>query len=340
MTRVSSTSVRKWYRSPVAAMALFAAFLGQPAPSYGIDLLPDLFGGKEPEGTYLFQGGKQHVKLVKREQEDGAARDAVNDHPVELGADQVATVLGTITMQHTGGIIVEKTEAMAVFSEREIQTLAPHISRGLARAQPDEEIIFMVAGRHEGAIAKEVKGSTGRVFYADGKLNLILGEVHKPMMDKNQKERALAAGCGDCPMDERVIYFRPASRNKAGKVPEPITTTAGIDFKKQGNKIRGDWLVIDVPTIIANVERQKNRLPPALEKERRAAKLEAARAAAERRQMREEMARMRKELEAGGGSASSASVEDRLATLDDLKKKGLISPEEYESRRQDILKDI
>jgi hypothetical protein len=337
MTRVSS--IRKWYSSPVAAMVLFAAFIGHPAPGYGIDLLPDLFGGKEPEGTYLFQGGKQYVKLVKREQEDGAARAAVNDHPAELGADQVATVLGMITMQHTGGVIVEKTEALPVFSEREIQTLAPHISRGLARAQPDEEIIFMVAGRHPGMIAKEVMGSTGRVFYADGKLNLILGEVHKPMMDKGQKERALAAGCGDCPMDERVIYFRPASRNKAGKVPEPISTIAGVDFKKQGNKVRGDWLVLDVPTIVANVERQKNRLPPALEKERREAKLEAARAAAERRQMREEMARMRKEMQSGGG-ASGGSVEERLATLDNLKEKGLISAEEYESRRRDILKDI
>jgi hypothetical protein len=244
-----------------------------------------------------------------------------------------------ITMQHTGGVIVEKTEPLPVFSEREISTLAPHISRGLARAQPDEEIIFMVAGRHPGMMGKEAMGTSGRVFYADGKFNLILGEVQKPMVDKGQKERALAAGCGDCPMDERTIYFRPASRNKAGKVPEPISTVAGIDFKKQGNKVRDDWMVIDVPTIVANVERQKNRLPPALEKERREAKLEAARAAAERRQMREEMARMRKEMQSGGG-ATGGSVEERLATLDSLKAKGLISPEEYESRRQDILKDI
>lgn len=45
------------------------------------------------------------------------------------------------------------------------------------------------------------------------------------------------------------------------------------------------------------------------------------------------------------GSASSAapawsSVEKRLETLESLKQKGLVTEEEYQSKRQDILKDL
>jgi hypothetical protein len=181
------------------------------------------------------------------------------------------------------------------------------------------------------------------VFYTGGKLNLILGEVYKPMMDKGARERALAAGCGDCPTDERTVYFNDASRYRSGDLPEPLSTVVGVDFGRDGNKLRKDWLVIDVDTIVASVEKQRNRLPPALEKERREAKMEAARAAIERRQMREEMARMRKEMQNGGGTATAAapqSIEERIATLDKLKKKGLISPAEYDSRKKEILNDI
>ena len=41
-----------------------------------------------------------------------------------------------------------------------------------------------------------------------------------------------------------------------------------------------------------------------------------------------------------GGGASAPDLEQRLATLKELKDKDLISEEEYNSRRAEILKDI
>lgn len=43
---------------------------------------------------------------------------------------------------------------------------------------------------------------------------------------------------------------------------------------------------------------------------------------------------------AGGGSPAAESVEERLRKLDDLLKKGLITKEEYNKKRAEILKDI
>ncbi|MGQ0657726.1 MAG: SHOCT domain-containing protein [Chromatiales bacterium] len=323
----------------VCSLLLSLAIFSRPASA--IDLLPDLdlFGGGEPDGTYLFEGGRQYVKLVKQESRDGTAA-IPNDHPVELTPEQVRTVLEAITIQHTGGIITEKQEALPLFSAGELSTLNTALSRGLERAKPVEDIIFVVGGSHPGVIAKENKGSSGRVFYLAGKLNLILGDVQRMMESQEQKKRNMAAGCGDCPIDERVDPFRIASRYKAGKLPGPVSIITGLDFGKVNGKTRGDWLILDVPKVIAAVEKEKNKLSPSAEKAQREARLEAARAAAERRQMREEMARMRKEMQERGAGSSAASVEQRLANLDKLKEKGLISADEYEKRRQEILNDI
>lgn len=324
----------------VAVMALAGCLAAAPALAPAIDLIPDLnlFGGSEPEGTYLFEGGRQFVKLVQQESREGAPRTP-NDHPAELTPVQMRTVLEAITIQHVGGIINEKREALPLFSAGELSTLSTALARGLERAKPEEEIIFVVGGAHQGLVSKEHKGSSGRVFYQAGKLNLILGDVHRAMESKEQKKRNMAAGCGGCPIDERIDPFRIASRYKAGKLPEPVTLITGLDFGKVNDKTRGDWLILDVPKVIAAIEKEKNKLSPSAEKERRQARLDAARAAAERRQMREEMARMRKEMQARDG-ASATSLEERLSTLDQLRDKGLVSGEEYERRRQEILNDI
>ncbi len=63
--------------------------------------------------------------------------------------------------------------------------------------------------------------------------------------------------------------------------------------------------------------------------------------ARERRQMRIEMARMRKEMkELSSDPVSDKSPEERFTTLEQLREKELITQEEYESRRREILNDI
>jgi hypothetical protein len=59
--------------------------------------------------------------------------------------------------------------------------------------------------------------------------------------------------------------------------------------------------------------------------------------------MRAEMARMRKQvkdIENNKAPVSVKSIEERMATLDQLLGKKLITQEEYDSKRQDILNDI
>ena len=70
-------------------------------------------------------------------------------------------------------------------------------------------------------------------------------------------------------------------------------------------------------------------------------KIEAAKLAKQRREMRAEMARMRKEVQnISKESSSTKSIEERMITLDELLAKKLITQEEYDKKRQEILGDI
>lgn len=318
-------------------LAILLAAFSMPARAF--DFLPDFFGTKEPKGVYVFQAGQQYVKIVKREKGEGS-----NAQPVRLTPQQVRTVLEGIKVRKDTGLLSENNEQVPVFVESEISTLSAAISRGLEQAKADEDLIFVVIGMHEGILTKEQIGISGRVFYEDGKLNLIFGEFKSLSGVSEEKARNLAAGCGDCPVDERTNPFKIATRSDAGKMDDPIAITEGLEFKTYDNKLRPDWLVLDVNKMVAAAEKIKNKLPPALEKEQARAQAEAAKANLERRQMREELARMRKEIDqmrANGGSASGGeSIEDRLATLDKMKKKGLITEEEYATRRKQLLDQI
>ena len=313
------------FRTLFSTVLLFAFV--QSASAF--DFLPDFFGTKD--------GGDQYVKIVKREK--GTAKP--NDQPVEIGPDQIRMVLENIKTRDDTGLISTQFEDIPVFVPSEIATLSTSLSRGLAQAGPDEDIIFQVIGMHSSTISKEAKAITGRVFYQGGKLNLIFGDMHKPIGGSVQeKQQNMAVGCGDCPVDKRLNPFKIATRANASKLESPIAMIDGLSFKTHDGKIRSDWLELNVPKIVAAVEREKNKLPPALEKERERAAANAAKANLERLQMREEMARMRKQMEQLKDGSDTRSVEDRLATLKDLKKKGLISDQEFEARRKQILNNL
>jgi len=319
------------------SLLMFSLML--PGTALALDLIPDfnLFGGDEEQGTMVWEGGDQFVKLVTEEK--GAAP---NQHPVELAPSQLATVLRTLKLKRETGLFGDEIEQIPLFARSEITILSSALSRALARAKPGEDVIFQLIGMHPGSFAKERMGVAGRVFFKDGRLNIIMGDVHKPISGSvEQHHRNMAAGCGDCPVDRRIDPFRPGKRGKEHKLKETFASVEGMELMSRGGSLRSDWLVLDVPRIIAAIERENNKLPPALVKERAKARAEARQLNLERRQMRAEMARMRKEMKQMSKHGKDArSLEDRLATLQALKQKKLITDAEYQAKRREILNDM
>jgi hypothetical protein len=290
---------------------------------------------KETINSTLWENQEQYVRLVPQDQDtSGPARP--NEHPAHLMVDEVYDVLESLELWVEGGFFRDE-EAAKALDGISLGLLAQQISEGLAVAKPDEDLTFNVRGYAKVAfdIAKERYWTAGRVFFVDGKLNLIIGSF-QVKKDRGMRNAEAAHGVID---DYRDLNFEPGSRRRQSKMPGRIVASTGITLHDGASGIRPDWVEIDVPVVVAAY---RDSLVPVEEKKRdQKLKAEAAKLTLERRQMREEMARLRKELDAlKGGGAPVQSVEERLLTLQKLKDTDLITEQEFAQRRAEILKGI
>jgi hypothetical protein len=323
---------------------LSVGLLAAPLESHALDLLPsfDFFKSKVQKGQDVWSFQDQFVRIVPQRKVDGAM-PSPNDQPVQLDPLKLRQVLGAIDLWGKKGFFSKDQDTTPVFSASELDILARAIAVGLARAKPDQDVTFWIVGMHEGTFSKEQQGIAGRVFFKNGKLNLIFGDLLRPVGLSAEKHIDGITIKEDRRTHPIVIgeRDRPVSHNWR------IATREGMDFHTAGHVRRDDWLVMDMNKVIAGLQ-PSQPVPQEVVQQRAQMRLEAQRLAAQRRQMREEMARMRKEMremktgtgKAGAGSSAedaAKSPEERLATLDELRKKKLITEEEYKAKRKEIL---
>lgn len=315
----------------VAAMAFTASL-----PVHAIDLLPD-FLKKLKFNDKVWSEEEQFVALAP--QSEGGTAAAPNSHPAKFDAKDLRDALSSLEFWPEGGFLRSAT-AEHVFGEGQATLIATYAVDALRKAKPNEDVIFNVRGYDNIAFdtVKERQWTSGRLFIVDGKLNVIIGS-YRLKKDRGIRNAEAAHGTLD---DYSDMYFDPGTRDRmTAKMQGRVAATAGVTFSAAGPEARPDWVVIDIPTAVADY---RDRQVAPEEKERNAkAKQETAKLTMERREMREEMARMRqeiKDLKSGGAGKDTRSLEDRLATLQELRKKELISEQEYKRRRDQILNDI
>ena len=137
-----------------------------------------------PRGSVvLWSGDDQWVKIEP--QDDPAA--VPNDHPAQLGVEAITNALGALQVRlvdpDTG------TEShRPVFTPDELGNLTPHVASGLAKAGPRQDVTFStIDGRPlaAGGLIRKPGVNAGRVFYNDGRLNVIFGELQSSYRKKN-----------------------------------------------------------------------------------------------------------------------------------------------------------
>jgi hypothetical protein len=305
-----------------------------PVPA--LDLLPDLFD--KPKITNpIWKISEQFVALARQGGESESY--PANAHPVTLETDDLVDALKSLELWDKGGFF-RNEQAHPVFTPAQAKTLGQYLSEALIKAKPEEDVIFTVRGYSDVVFDtfKDREWTSGRVFYAEGRLNLIIG-TFKIKKDRGVRNAEAAHGVMDNTAD---LYFDPGSRRRqTGNMPGRIVASTGVDYRAGKDDARPDWVVIDVP--VAALAWREGQIPEEQRQTAEKNKQEAAKLTLERRQMREEMARLRqqiKDLSAGGGAAGARTLEDRLSTLQALRQKNLITEEEYAQRRDEILKDI
>jgi len=322
-------------------------FIRNPAPVAWLLLVLALLPGAPRADEDLWKSGLNlYVRLSEQDDSLGDATPP-NEHPVTLNAQEITNALNTIEIWDKKGfmnLFRKSEEAVSLFSPSQAGTLGVYIAEGLKRATPRQDIEFVVARNESGFLnIRETSYTGGRAFYAGGRLNIIIGEWAKPA-DRFQERASQSSGI------EEIRYFLfHGKRSKASSFDRAVMAKPGVQIRDEGGKARFDWLLIDVPTAsaayIASTDAAKVATESAADK---AAREEAARLAEERRELRAEMARMRKEMKdmsagGGGGEGGGATKEDmeaRLAKLNELYEKKLITREEYDSKRKALLEEI
>ena len=332
--------VKSWLNIPLtnlpqALVVLLLGLLMVASMSVRADILPGIFKPK-PINENIWRLNEQYVALAPSATNRNKPEQP-NGHPVVLQIDEVRDALKSLELWIEGGLFREE-EAIRIFTDGQITTISRYVVEALSKAKPEEDVVFVVRGYGNVAfdVVREKFWTSGRIFMADDKLNVIIGTYQE------RKDRGIrqAEGAHGILNDTKDLFFDHGNRDDVAKMPGRIVTSAGVEpGGREGGKSRPDWVKIDLGVAVAAY--RNSLIPEDQRKREKAAEAAAAKLTIERRQMREEMARLRKELNAlKGGGASTPDLEQRLATLKELKDKELITEDEYLTRRAEILKDI
>ena len=275
-----------------------------------------------PRGSVvLWSGDDQWVKIEP--QDDPAA--VPNDHPAQLDAKTISTALGALRVS----LVDPDTGAASdrpVFTKSELENLTVHVASGLAKAGPRQDVTFStIDGRPlaAGGLVRKPGVNAGRVFYADGRLNVIFGELQSSYRKKNVYGQR----------SEDFTPRRQGSRSEATEQKWMLAARPGLEFHPSGDgTVRSDWVAIDpavarpeippAPQPAAAPARQATSAPAVATPDSASAAPAAAPAAAPRT------------------GTSNGDLEQRLRKLKELRDKGLITEEAYRARMQEILSEL
>lgn len=250
---------------------------------------------------------------VKVEPQDDAAAPP-NEHPAQLASEAINNALAALRIR----IVDEDTAAEAqrsVFTAEELRNLAPRIASGLAKAGPRQDVTFSTIGSHPraaGGLVKNPGVNAGRVFYDDGKINVIFGEL------QSGYRKRMVYG-------QRTEDFTPrrqGSRTKAAENEWALAARPGVELHSNAGGVRNDWVEID-SAAVASGAAAVSQAPPAATPPAATASATAA--------------------GSGEGPATTKSgvdLEQRLKTLKELRDKNLISEEAYRAKMQALLSEL
>lgn len=282
-------------------------------------------------GPVLWEAGEQYVRLSSSDQ----AVD--NQHPVDITTEEMRTVLESLFVPERHFI---SKKLYPVFSSAEIQVLSSALAKGLAVAQPDQDVTFVTVGFHPGLLTKVREANTGRVFFKNGKLQIIFGMLHHEIRDHTQAGEQI---------DRRLHPFVVGSRLFENKLSSTVALDAGqsFHFDPKSDKEREDWLVLDIPAIVAKAGHkvpkaadEQQQVSPELTENTAHDKQEIQNLKEDLANVREVVFELKERLIELQQKDKDATVKKRLRSLKDLHDSGLISNDEYRAKRQELLKDL
>jgi hypothetical protein len=225
---------------------------------------------------------------------------------------------------------------LPVFTKTDIDSLGKALAIGLGRAKPSQDLIFHVIGARRlssGAFARRNRVCAGRVFYRDGNLNIIFGQVQTPYRKKNVYGQT----------DQDFYPRNYGSRTEAAKHDVVLLTNSATRLYKSGDGVRDDWIVMEPnATAVGEVRDDKPDPVPTPASSAEPVALAEAPATPSPPPDAHSMDTTKGQPEGMGSQStrSTENVEERLKALKQLRERELISEDVYQAKMKEILQDL
>ncbi|GEM_PF-2787191 len=257
---------------------------------------------KPSQPVKIWADGDQFVQLAPQDSAPGSPPPP-NEHPVSIDADTIAAALAKITLR-------QGDERYSLFDARTTRRLAAPLSKALNQASPNQDVLFAVLMWVKGALlgSNDVTVA-GRVFFLNGHLHLIIGDLHRSAVAPEFYRYPNASR----KIDRRVHPHVPGQRAQETRYDDEarFETMPGLALFEVNGKPRGDWLVVDLAALHdkppAAAENKPSPTPSSMETPK---------------------------------TTSAPSLEERLKRLKQLREQNLITDDEYARKRKEILDQL
>jgi hypothetical protein len=292
------------------APCVAAAMLICTAPAHAAGWLDSLFGSGASRTQDTASSKNQRTWRIR----EFSGIELVPREPGSSENQQPASGVNTNALKQRLAAIQYTVSGTprALFAEDEAADIAQPLAQALGRAGPGDDILLLSSSRRDGGILSSPKAVTARIFVQGGNLQLIVHDARNDFYD-----------------NYRGTYQPP----KFGYGSRKDVGTAVLSSTDGATVQRADWLSIPISTLIAPVA---GAAPAAVQ----AAPVMAAPAPAAAQPAPAPLPPPaaaapppRQPLDAAG----SQDIERRLETLKRLREKNLITEEEYQQKRKEIL---
>ena len=297
------------------------------------------------EAAIMPGAAKYFIRTEKIEKKTSVS----NNHPIKIDSQILRSMLKQLSYKYD-----RDQPEIPLFSSKELMLLAENVSLALKVAGPKEDVTFVVKGQHSSArwAMAEERLTAGRIFVSNNQLNLILGAVQvnlQPTIDERYQGNV---------WETTKLTYDIGYRKKTAKYEGLITV---YNQKKRGifrkSSKRKDWFVFTnlaykqaiegdstttkksvSPSQYRSLQEQIDALQKDLNKKKQMPKQNIKsqpRQNTPKKQYQDNRVKTR-----NNPKEKEVALEQRLKTIEALHKKGILSEEEYQSKRREILSGL
>lgn len=274
---------------------------------------------------------------------------SLNNHPIKISEDVLRKMLKQLSYKYDN----EHPE-IPLFSKRELILLSKFVPQAFITAKSNEDVTFVTKGLHTSArwALAEERLTAGRFFVADNKLNLIIGAVQvdlQPSLGERYEGNVWEARNVDYDLGYRdkqakyegliMVYnknkgiYRKSSTRKDWFVFTNSAYREAMEGTNTNNK-KGGMSKKEYKNLqqqIDSLQKQLNKNP----KQKQRALPPVRKNQTIQKKPEPEVNNKKENVK-----NNSSAIEQRIKTIENLYKKGILSEEEYQKKRNDILKGI